>query len=143
MYRRQPRSTRTDPLFPYTALFRSEEAQQEGQAFPQARAGPEARRAPDLQHAAEFSRPEVAAGDRARGRRRRQRLPLEPGHLQAGKVDAGQEVEVQRLPVARIELDEVEAAVAVAHPVLQRSEEHTSELQSLMPISYAVFRLKK
>src|SRR3546814_5766741 len=26
---------------------------------------------------------------------------------------------------------------------LGRSEEHTSELQSLMPISYAVFRLKK
>src|SRR3546814_4304216 len=29
------------------------------------------------------------------------------------------------------------------HPVLQRSEEHTSELQSLMRISYAVFCLKK
>src|SRR3546814_6274480 len=27
--------------------------------------------------------------------------------------------------------------------VCRRSEEHTSELQSLMPISYAVFRLKK
>src|SRR3546814_2094862 len=26
---------------------------------------------------------------------------------------------------------------------ISRSEEHTSELQSLMPISYAVFRLKK
>src|SRR3546814_1907321 len=31
----------------------------------------------------------------------------------------------------------------VEHPVLQRSEEHTSELQSLMRISYAVFCLKK
>src|SRR3546814_2074752 len=29
------------------------------------------------------------------------------------------------------------------HPVLGRSEEHTSELQSLMRISYAVFCLKK
>src|SRR3546814_4821653 len=27
--------------------------------------------------------------------------------------------------------------------MLERSEEHTSELQSLMPISYAVFSLKK
>src|SRR3546814_7099571 len=40
---------------------------------------------------------------------------------------------MQRLPLA-----------AVAFPVLRlRSEEHTSELQSLMRISYAVFCLKK
>src|SRR3546814_2816726 len=31
----------------------------------------------------------------------------------------------------------------VLHPRLRRSEEHTSELQSLMRISYAVFCLKK
>src|SRR3546814_9930736 len=31
----------------------------------------------------------------------------------------------------------------VRHPVLERSEEHTSELQSLMRSSYAVFCLKK
>src|SRR3546814_10512599 len=30
-----------------------------------------------------------------------------------------------------------------AHQILHRSEEHTSELQSLMRISYAVFCLKK
>src|SRR3546814_9373272 len=41
------------------------------------------------------------------------------------------------------------AAAIVGHPdanvfaALQRSEEHTSELQSLMRISYAVFCLKK
>src|SRR3546814_8764419 len=33
--------------------------------------------------------------------------------------------------------------VAAARPSLARSEEHTSELQSLMRISYAVFCLKK
>src|SRR3546814_10605928 len=33
--------------------------------------------------------------------------------------------------------------VSVAKPVYARSEEHTSELQSLMRISYAVFCLKK
>src|SRR3546814_7458157 len=32
---------------------------------------------------------------------------------------------------------------AVCHRMLRRSEEHTSELQSLMRISYAVFCLKK
>src|SRR3546814_6204080 len=31
----------------------------------------------------------------------------------------------------------------LAHPLVDRSEEHTSELQSLMRISYAVFCLKK
>src|SRR3546814_9729207 len=34
-------------------------------------------------------------------------------------------------------------AVAVQHSFFIRSEEHTSELQSLMRISYAVFCLKK
>src|SRR3546814_1703975 len=34
-------------------------------------------------------------------------------------------------------------AIAAAHPDRARSEEHTSELQSLMRISYAVFCLKK
>src|SRR3546814_8228968 len=36
-----------------------------------------------------------------------------------------------------------EAHQAVAVEILERSEEHTSELQSLMRISYAVFCLKK
>src|SRR3546814_4127426 len=35
------------------------------------------------------------------------------------------------------------AAVELDHAVIIRSEEHTSELQSLMRISYAVFCLKK
>src|SRR3546814_5808757 len=35
------------------------------------------------------------------------------------------------------------AGVALYSPAWQRSEEHTSELQSLMRHSYAVFRLKK
>src|SRR3546814_8257171 len=40
--------------------------------------------------------------------------------------------------------DEADAAlVAVEHREITRSEEHTSELQSLMRISYAVFCLKK
>src|SRR3546814_5547154 len=42
---------------------------------------------------------------------------------------------------ALAEVDDFEAAVAAIAP--QRSEEHTSELQSLMRISYAVFCLKK
>src|SRR3546814_6540781 len=41
-------------------------------------------------------------------------------------------------------LDEISEFADIARPgVLHRSEEHTSELQSLMRISYAVFCLKK
>src|SRR3546814_7430487 len=46
---------------------------------------------------------------------------------------------VERDPVAR---DVHEEIAAVSQPIV-RSEEHTSELQSLMRISYAVFCLKK
>src|SRR3546814_17809848 len=77
MIRRPPRSTRTDPLFPYTTLFRS------------------------------------MTGS-----------PIEePGYL--GRIWHPPNPTETRNPPSR------------------RSEEHTSELQSLMRISYAVFCLKK
>src|SRR3546814_7266423 len=76
MIRRPPRSTRTDTLFPYTTLFRSELDFLLFQDFQQFRKRP---------------------------------------------------------------LNHVQCEPAIG----QRSEEHTSELQSLMRISYAVFCLKK
>src|SRR3546814_4446547 len=45
--------------------------------------------------------------------------------------------------VEGIEVRQVPAAVIDADMGVSRSEEHTSELQSLMRISYAVFCLKK
>src|SRR3546814_3893462 len=78
MIRRPPRSTRTDTLFPYTTLFRSDEGTDEGPCHQ-----------PDGDNRQDDSRAEIAA------------------------------------------------------PLVRRSEEHTSELQSLMRISYAVFCLKK
>src|SRR3546814_6268323 len=65
-------------------------------------------------------------------------------HL-AAAVD--QEIIVHPQPGARV-LGAVEAPAAAIRLVLRdlvrmRSEEHTSELQSLMRISYAVFGLKK
>src|SRR3546814_1634317 len=60
---------------------------------------------------------------------------------QHGEVGEGRAAHVMedRLPLV------AEAAGAVRHHALAlgRSEEHTSELQSLMRISYAVFCLKK
>src|SRR3546814_3542294 len=78
MIRRPPRSTRTDTLFPYTTLFRSE------------------------RQAAGYAAIRVVA---------------------AAHRD---------FAVRGVDIDP-----------LARSEEHTSELQSLMRISYAVFCLKK
>src|SRR3546814_8113891 len=96
MIRRPPRSTRTDTLFPYTTLFRSN--------LDMARLG------------------EEAVGQLLDWRRHRR------GKEQ--RLAAGRKLGADRLGVGH-----------KAH--VQRSEEHTSELQSLMRISYAVFCLKK
>src|SRR3546814_2657664 len=83
MIRRPPRSTRTDTLFPYTTLFRSEDVRflHDQQLFA---------------------------------------VDLDFGARPFAKQDAVAGLDVER-----------------------RSEEHTSELQSLMRISYAVFCLKQ
>src|SRR3546814_8068125 len=84
MIRRPPRSTRTDTLFPYTTLFRSEAA-------------------------ARWETPSMKELDR-------------------------------RTLLAAATLGSM---LAPASSAGARSEEHTSEFQSLMRISYAVFCLKK
>src|SRR3546814_3650735 len=106
MIRRPPRSTRTDPLFPYTTRFRS------------------------------FGVPE----------NKPRRLVLEVEQVQLatqlamvaplGLFQHGQVSGLLFLGDPRRTVD------ALQHLVL-RSEEHTSELQSLMRISYAVFCLTK
>src|SRR3546814_3920686 len=92
MIRRPPRSTRTDTLFPYTTLFRS-----------------------DPRH------------DR-------------PGRVRSGRLRGGGVVRAGHAGPGR---PRGEGEAGHRLPRLGRSEEHTSELQSLMRISYAVFCLKK
>src|SRR3546814_7257641 len=99
MIRRPPRSTRTDTLFPYTTLFRS-----------QVRCAGE-QGAPGF----ETEQPDFA-------------VPL-TSTRQSAFQGAGPRSQWPRHPPRR------SSGV--------RSEEHTSELQSLMRISYAVFCLKK
>src|SRR3546814_1531134 len=73
---------------------------------------------------------------------------LERPHRRVG-ADAEEggvaEGEVSGEPEQDVEADGEEAALRVRPigPAVWRSEEHTSELQSLMRISYAVFCLKK
>src|SRR3546814_8094326 len=114
MIPRPPRSTRTDTLFPYTTLFRSRDR----------RRG----RCRALSH------PAVAAGERLHGRPRPDLRDDAPG---IGLQHPGAE------PRRRARADAAHAANGQLHRPKPRSEEHTSELQSLMRISYAVFCLKK
>src|SRR3546814_5805680 len=62
---------------------------------------------------------------------------------EAGRAEADAEGLRQRLKTAE-EIESTKAELDIERArLLKRSEEHTSELQSLMRISYAVFCLKK
>src|SRR3546814_4445957 len=123
MIRRPPRSTRTDTLFPYTTLFRSEGT---GIIFGR-KSGAQA----DEIVLAVQSRPELivegfishaeAAGD--------------------GKTFGLSQRFLER-PACVLVLIVAFGPCRCGYPRC-RSEEHTSELQSLMRNSYAVFCLKK
>src|SRR3546814_9621112 len=114
MIRRPPRSTRTDTLFPYTTLFRS--------VADNADAGAAGNEHADLQ------------ADRRTHRR------AGGGHLYPGRHAPGAG---RKLPLARRRANRPRPQCPAVGADRPRSEEHTSELQSLMRISYAVFCLKK
>src|SRR3546814_3561634 len=103
MIRRPPRSTRTDTLFPYTTLFRSDG---DAEIFAQRQ-----------------------SCDRIPCYHRAHR-PASIGRLKAA---LGEAITIRNGAVEQTNFDTYQI----------RSEEHTSELQSLMRISYAVFCLQK
>src|SRR3546814_9544924 len=119
MIRRPPRSTRTDTLFPYTTLFRS------GHPFGQS-------------PSQEVLRIEVGISSL-----RHQQFRSVAGKRET--IEARQSRGVDQLVAGFIDLDLQQHPACANQGVRQshRSEEHTSELQSLMRISYAVFCLKK
>src|SRR3546814_7573900 len=127
MIRRPPRATRTDTLFPYTTLFRS---------------------------------PPLTKGDRGRSVLVPRRLlrqiaafvAVERAAAVTKFVGRGGADRIERpIHVTRAGLDrmldvctpEERCRLILCDDDGTRSEEHTSELQSLMRISYAVFCLKK
>src|SRR3546814_5734859 len=121
MVRRPPRATRTDTLLPYPTLFRSVAA-----------ALAEALQALQL-HRVGLAVPGARAVAQVVGGEH-QRLPHRLAHHVAQRVD-----QLRRVA------GHVEAHQPHVHRTRPRvrSEEHTSELQSLMRISYTVFCLKK
>src|SRR3546814_3072833 len=152
MILRPPRSTRTDPLFPYTTLFRS---------WSRTYLGPSYIYGNSLQAYALEVLSELFGGGNTS--RLYQALVVQQGiaaaagawynpasrgpgdfgifaspkpGVELSVIEEAVEVEVKRLLKDGVTEEEVERAIQ------RRSEEHTSELQSLMRSSYAVFCLK-
>src|SRR3546814_4450460 len=116
MIRRPPRSTRTDTLFPYTTLFRS-------------RDDPQSQKIVESDH-------DATARTRRRTSSHHRRDRIRARRRGSSRQDAG--------TAARQEDDVLRRRTAGLSSVFrQRSEEHTSELQSLMRNSYAGVCLKK
>src|SRR3546814_1907602 len=134
MIRRPPRSTRTDTLFPYTTLFRS--TVRRGWCWACRRPGRiavgqscEGRMLPIRQagvQAGEYTRRRSADATASVGSRFRPQ-PVDVFVVAELGGTAGVHAQAACLPVCPPQRSEL--------PVL-RSEEHTSELQSLMRISY-------
>src|SRR3546814_4533970 len=125
MIRRPPRSTRTYTLFPSTTLFRSVRAdallpwsrcRQEGQALMGKQAAP--RRVADNEA--------LAVGTTIRGSA--QKLNLVAALIRGRKVEDAMNILAFSKKAMAVDVRKVLASAI-------RSEEHTSELQSLMRIS--------
>src|SRR3546814_1496691 len=153
MIRRPPRSTRTDTLFPYTTLFRSAIFGARDQ-----RPHVERQQAAVLQTVGDVAVDDAqreAFGDRGladAGLADQHRIVLGPAREDLHRaadflVAADGGIELARArdfgEVAGEFLKLVIAFLGRGGGGGARSEEHTSELQSLMRISYAVFCLKK
>src|SRR3546814_6086730 len=131
MMRRPPRSTRTDTLFPYTTLFRSDFEPRRLEFHPRRceRRGRSGARHPQL-------------GRILREERRLMDSRLKPSMV----LDTYWKFGAERLAMYLRRLAQPNGPWT-DDPILRtyrfRSEEHTSELQSLMRIPSAVFCLKK
>src|SRR3546814_7043569 len=125
MIRRPPRSTRTDTLFPYTTLFRSDRQLRSRDAELDGGPAGRIRRAARLCAHALYAR-----GHRPCRRRCRDFRTLTVGSAPRPRAADGGSL-LRQFPLSLWQ-----AWSRLVHRT--RSEEHTSELQSLMRISYAV-----
>src|SRR3546814_8979586 len=119
MFRRPPRSTRTDTLLPSATLFRS------GEVIARRRVPDDSEPLAELVDSETYRRVVALAA--------RYGIPEQA----VGRISPGALACLFRTPPEEFRRR------AEGDLFLDRSEEHTSELQSLMRISYAVFCLKK
>src|SRR3546814_6177202 len=126
MSRHPPKSTRTDNLFPYAALFRSTARGRHDTL----RNVPVPTRNGGTVPLSVVAEIDFGAGPTQINRTNQVRQLTMGADLAPGLV-TGQAMQ------------KVEQLAALKQLPVGRSEEHTSELQSLMRISYAVFCLKK
>src|SRR3546814_10620993 len=138
MIRRPPRSTRTDTLFPYTTLFRSK-AQSKGR-WQAARDRDQQARQTAADATKRLDALETSFGEleTARGRLKVIERELADETEQEQRAGLVQSLEIARAAAQILETRKAEHEIFSAN----RSEEHTSELQSHMRITYAVFCLK-
>src|SRR3546814_6906341 len=117
MIRRPPRSTRTDTLFPYTTLFRSPSSV--------------------IVTVSPCSRPEEGKPVRLAGR------SSLVGHERSLLSQSGAKAYLSRKASTSHTKSGIAAMELSKRCQVRRSEEHMSELKSLMRISYAVLCLTK
>src|SRR3546814_2011096 len=136
MIRRQPRSTRTDPLFPYTTLFRSQLYHAPACEIAQYLVDPGAR-GTDRHR-------QLLLTDMVQRRHRPRILAIGPSteiaETRGDSLDERQahafDDELSQLSLRRQFGRQQQAVCGDVALEATRSEEHTSELRSLMRISY-------
>src|SRR3546814_5812518 len=139
MIRRPPRSTRTDTLFPYTTLFRSLVRAYRQGIFPWYNPDePVLWWCPDPRTVLEPDQFHVSHSLKKSIRRRDYALSFDRAFDTVLEACSGERVRSHGTWLG----EDMRHAYMELFNRGQRSEEHTSELQSLMRISYAVFCLK-
>src|SRR3546814_5144289 len=136
MIRRPPRSTRTDTLFPYTTLFRSSDGEHERMT-----------RCAEVvleQLGLPYRKVLLCTGDMGFSARKTYDLvvwlPSQDTYREISSCSNCGDFQARRMQARWRNPDT--GKPELVH-TLNRSEEHTSELQSLMRTSYAVFCLTK
>src|SRR3546814_1173317 len=138
-----PRSTRTDTLFPYTTLFRSQFGKDDRQEIGgEVEEGGEQHRLHRTQQSCRDHRRD-AVGRIVQAVQKVERQREDDEADEERKSEFVHEDALRLRVVDDQAVDFVRDILEGVGDAFERSEEHTSELQSLLRISYAGFCLKK
>src|SRR3546814_4087086 len=142
MLRRPPRSPRPEPLFPYTTLFQTSTNAVSVRAFEQAFAHADDSRAMPVPYLVKEGLDYPGMPTRYGTRALADARPVTgPGFPYVERLDGAGLIAVGKSSAPEFAL--LPTTEPLLYGPVRRSEEHTSELQSLMRNSYAVFCLEK